>query len=129
VKIVSLMATQPCNSRLQPPAYDTLSLGPPSADTEQVSRSAQSQTPDNGQPSIDNPKQSQLQQPKKSFKERWHALKEEDERRKAQRIQHVSREEADRITGLDRHREAEAEAMKKGGPRGIKSVLGILMLS
>jgi len=123
------MATEPCSNRTQPPAYDILSVAPPSADKEQAPHSARSPTHDHSQPPTDDPKQSQLQQPKKSFKERWRALKEEDERWKAQRIQHVSKEEADRITGLDRHREAEAEAMKKGGPRGIKSVLGILMLS
>lgn len=116
---------------MDPPSYDTLSLAPPSADTEQTSPSARPQaTNQQGGPSTQTQMQTQQQQTKKSLKDRWREIKAEDERRRTERIQHVSKEEADRITGLDRHREAEAKKNANAeAPRGMKSVLGFLMLS
>lgn len=86
-----------------PPDYDTLSLAPPSIN------------------------QSQPEPKKDGIRQKFAALKAEDERRKAERITHVSAEEADRITGLDRHR-VEEERKSSERKRGGKSVLGILMM-
>jgi len=58
---------------------------------------------------------------------KWKELKEESERRKAERLQTVSAMEADRITGLDRHREEEAKKSTEYR-RGGKSVVGALFL-
>lgn len=83
------------------PAYDALSIAPPSIGESSSSRQHESNTYD------DLP-----QQHKKSLKEKWREAKEEDARRKEQRVQYVTPEEADRITGLERRREEEA---KNGG--------------
>ncbi|KAK5952442.1 hypothetical protein OHC33_006485 [Knufia fluminis] len=111
-----------------PPAYDTLSLAPPS-----ISAGADTEAGPSSSTQAARPSQRQQQQPAKnpkSLKDRWRDLKDEDERRKAERITHVSADEADRITGLDRHRaEEERKSAFAERPRGMKAVLGVLALN
>ena len=105
--------TQPDNSQSQwsdeiaLPAYDTLSLAPPAAD--EVGSSSTSTH-------------------KKTLKEKWQDLKDEDEKRRTDRVQHVTREEADRITGLDKHKELE-EKKSTERKRGKGTILGAIFLS
>ena len=82
-------------STQDPPSYDTLSIAPPS-----ISAGG-----------------------KKSLKEKWKDAKAEDDQRRAQRYTTVSAAEADRITGLDKHREKEEKKMKEGGRKGIGKFL------
>ena len=106
-----------------PPAYDQVSLAPPFTDDKQrASPSAWGNGAGSGQGD------GASHNRRKSVKQKWKELKEEDERRKARRYQHVSAAEADRITGLDKHREEEAKKSAERR-RGGKSVLGILLLS
>lgn len=100
-----------------PPDYDTLSIAPPTIDHAYVPTSR----PGNGQDLCE--ANAMVRDRKKSLKERWQELKEEDEKRKAAQLQHVTHEEADRITGLDKHKERETKKSAEG-PRGGKSLLG-----
>lgn len=96
-----------------PPEYDSLPVAPPSINTAGAASSQH-----------DALRASR----KKSLKEKWKELKDEDQQRKATRIQHVTHEEADRITGLDKHKRLEAKKSTEER-RGMKSLLGILFLS
>ncbi|KAK5945764.1 hypothetical protein PMZ80_002972 [Knufia obscura] len=109
-----------------PPAYDTLSLAPPSISADAALAPSSQQT--------SSPSESHTPQPqphaKKSLKDRWRDLKDEDERRRSERITHVSADEADRLTGLDRHRaEEERKSAVAERPRGMKALVGFLTLS
>ena len=96
-----------CSNEIAPPAYDTISLAPPGAD--EVDPSSTSTR-------------------KKTLKEKWQDLKDEDEKRRTDRVQHVTREEADRITGLDKHKELE-EKKSAERKRGKGTILGAIFLS
>lgn len=107
-----------------PPAYDTLSIAPPS-----VEQSNFVSPPGRVSTSNSDPESSIRRESSSSkWKQKWQELKDEDERRKSERIQHVSPQEADRITGLDKHRVLE-EKKSAERKRGGKTILGILALS
>jgi len=57
------------------------------------------------------------------------SLKQEDSRRKpnCEKYETVSAEEADKITGLDKHKELEKKAAER--QRGGRSILGMLMMT
>ncbi|KAK5091020.1 hypothetical protein LTR05_001200 [Lithohypha guttulata] len=110
-----------------PPDYDTLSLAPPGLeDTSSTSHPSFSHVPNQrAQTPTD-----ASQKGRKSLKQQWEEFKQEDGRRKPanERYETVSAAEADRITGLDKHRaleEKKAAERKRGG----KSMLGMLMLA
>lgn len=105
----------------RPPAYDTISISPPSVNQDSAPTSS-SRDPPTQQASA------RRESSSSKWKQKWQEIKEEDERRKAERIRYVSPEEADRITGLDRHR-AKEEKKSAERKRGGKSILGMLMLS
>ena len=108
------------DQRLGPPEYDTLSIAPPGIDDIPTSsRASNSEAPRDGD-SIMNSR-------RKSMKERWQQLKEEDEERKAAKLRYVTREEADKIAGLDRHRERERRKAADGKKRG-KGILGAVLI-
>lgn len=105
-----------------PPAYDQLSIAPPSAE-ESSARQASTctNTATQGNAVQDGSRRNMM-------KQKWREMKEEDERRRAERYQVVPVSEADRITGLDRHREEEAKKSSER-KRGGAALLGILSLS
>lgn len=89
-----------------PPAYDSLSMSPPTSTED-----SHQDTASHGH--------------MHSLKQKWKDLKEEDKARKSNQVQYVTPEEADRITGLDKRREAEAEE-NKDSPKGVKRFLGLM---
>ena len=70
-----------------PPAYDQLSIAPPLAEERP------------SQPSADEYDAAQEHSQPKGLRQKWKQLKQEDERRRAERTQTVSATEADRIRG------------------------------
>jgi len=62
------------------------------------------------------------------MKQKWKAMREDDERRRAGRYQTVSAAEADRITALDRYREEQAKRSSEQ-KSGVASLLGVLFLT
>lgn len=102
---------------LEPPAYDTLSIAPPAAD-HQAAGEVQF-TAD-----VEADVEADRAHEKKSLKEKWRTLKEEEELRKSERIQHVTPAEADQITGLARRRDQEAKQPEKKG----KGLLALMLL-
>lgn len=94
---------------LEPPAYETLFFAPPSESLPSAQR-----------PQKAGSSKHNIAYLKKSLKEKWREMKEEDRRRKSERIQYVTPEEADRITGLDRRREYQAR--KEDRRRGLFSL-------
>lgn len=103
-----------------PPDYDTLSIAPPAIDDTPAQNEANdSQSP----PETDGTARSR----RKSMKERWQELKDEDEARKASRLQYVTHEEADKIAGLDKHKEREKQKIADGKKRG-RGILGAALI-
>lgn len=102
-----------------PPAYDQLSIAPPSDEEP----SAQLSSTDTNTASKDNSVKDRSRG--STMKQKWKAMKENDERRRAGRYQTVSATEADRITRLDRHREEQAKKSSEQ-KRGGASLLGVL---
>lgn len=99
--------------RSAPPEYDTLSLAPPDIDDIGPSTEAGDATE---------------RSRRKSFKERWQQLKQEDEEHKAARLQYVTREEADKITGVDKLREKDALDVASGKKKG-KGILAVMSMN
>ncbi|KAH6661165.1 hypothetical protein BKA67DRAFT_550359 [Truncatella angustata] len=93
---------------IEPPAYDTLSIAPPAGDFENA----------HGNGSTYSSRHDAASE-KKSLKDKWLQMKEEEKRRKEERVRHVTKAEADRITGLDRLRERQKEEAKKSGTKGL----------
>ncbi|KAK9775636.1 hypothetical protein SCAR479_07743 [Seiridium cardinale] len=100
----------------EPPPYDTLTIGSPEADLESAERESNSHSGG----------RAAAHEKNKSLKQKWRDMMEEERRRKDARIQHVTPEEADRITGLDRRR---AEETNDTARKGTKSFLALMLLS
>ena len=111
--------TRDCDA---PPAYDQLSIAPPSDEDS----SAQLSSTDTNTASKDNSVKDRSRG--STMKQKWKAMREDDERRRAGRYQTVSAAEADRITALDRYREEQAKRSSEQ-KSGVASLLGVLFLT
>ncbi|KAI1843988.1 hypothetical protein JX266_009854 [Neoarthrinium moseri] len=89
---------------LEPPDYDSLSIAPPYVDVDTSSQ----------QPGESSRHAPLPETRKKSWMEKLKEMRIEDEKRKKERIQYVTPQEADRITGLQRRREE--EKYQRGNP-------------